>query len=144
MEKLFVYIDTDLENVPTGTYPVISTNERYDSIPTVATIQVGDKEEKVYISRYDWGGTGPQLLWDDKLSQILEDASKYSAEEANDHLNGLHHCEYTVEEFIQEFGGGDVHAALKIAIRTDWDAMPTKSKSAMDLFVAKAMCNRSV
>lgn len=143
MENLHVYIDTETNGIPRGTYPVVSTNETYDTKPTVAVINVNSTEVKVPVSKYSWGyqsGGSGQFVYSTDIQKHLDEVDTLSEAEVKENLDGLHHCEYTVEEFIEEFGGGDAKVALKVAIRNDWDAMPVPKKTMDDNFI-KAMRN---
>jgi len=146
MEKYKLYLDTAIGDAPPGTYEVVETNKSYDTAPTMATIIFNEKEVQVPVAKYSWGHHGGivsgQLLYaDTDLEKVLGDADKLDDDKVKSHLDGLHHSEYTVEEFIQEFGGGDARVALKLAIRTDWDAMPIPEKRMNEIYF-NALKNR--
>ena len=145
--KYKVYLDTKINDIPAGTYDVIQTNEDYDTSPTMATISFEGKEVQVPIAKYCWGQHGSivsgQLIYKEaELERVLADADAIPEEKLVDHLGGLHHSEFTVEEFIQEFGAGDARAALKLAIRTDWDAMPISNKRMNEIFYKSLSSSR--
>lgn len=138
MDTMYVYLDHEINGIPAGVYPVISTNETYERQPTSAKINVDGTEMTVSVSKYSWGhfeGAG-QFVYGTELPQHLKEVDEMTTEEVRNNLDGLHHSEYTVDEFIEEFGGGDEKEALKLAIRNDHDAMPMTKKRSDDIFIS--------
>ncbi len=137
-----VYIPVKQGEVEPGVYDVVSDNESYDTPVSAVDIIINGKSHVIQVSKYYWGNNpdSAQLVWQNFDVKNL-DMSAITEDQAKENLNGLHHSDYTVDEFITEFGGGYAKMALIVAIRNDWDAMPL-TKQRMDRIFIDAMKNR--